>query len=273
MPQSNSPDDEQASEAGAPADAPLQPEYERIAGDLVRRIQSGEFPPGTRLPSLTALEEAYGTSQTTVRHAIAVLRNNGMVETGNRRAGIQVTKQRKTRRLLWDRYSRPAAEQSTPFTVDGSTPWVDYQLSKRFEIVPADQELAEAFGVEVGERLLARHFVFHDADGPEQMSTSYLLWSLVEGTPVADLANEPWPGGTRAQMASLGVRVAEVLEWAVSRMPTGHEKKVLDLGPGVPVLSITRHMVSSDGRVVEVARPIVRRGPTTVVEYRVRLDD
>ncbi|MFJ1757627.1 GntR family transcriptional regulator [Kitasatospora sp. NPDC088134] len=253
--------------------AAAQPEYERIAADLAARIEAGEFPPGSRLPSLAALEKHYGTSQITVRNAVAVLRNQGVVETGNRRAGILVAPQRKTRRLLWDRYNRPAAERSTPFTADTATAWEEYRLSKRFEVVPADAELAEAFGVQVGERLLARHFVFHDADGPEQMSTSYLLWSMVEGTPVADPANEPWPGGTRAQLKSLGVRVAEVYEWAVSRMPTDEEKKALVLGPGVPVLAITRHMRTGEGRVVEVGRPIVRRGPTTVIEYRVELQE
>ncbi|MFJ5926605.1 GntR family transcriptional regulator [Kitasatospora sp. NPDC092948] len=254
-------------------DAADQPDYERIAADLAARIEAGEFPPGSRLPSLAAMEEHYGTSLTTVRNAVAVLRHKGLVETGNRRAGTMVAPQRRTHRLLWDRYSRPSAEQSTPFTADTATPWEDYRLSKRFEVVPADAELAEHFGVEAGELLLARHFVFHDSDGPEQMSTSYVLWSMVQGTPVADPANEPWPGGTRAQLKSLGVRVAEVYEWAVSRMPTEDEKRGLALGPGVPVLSITRRMQTAEGRVVEVGRPIVRRGPTTVIEYRVELQE
>jgi GntR family transcriptional regulator len=40
----------------------------------------------------------------------------------------------------------------------------------------------------------------------------------------------------------------------------------------VPVLRFTRRHVAEDGRIVEVARPIVRRGDTTVVEFAVDLE-
>jgi GntR family transcriptional regulator len=89
--------------------------------------------------------------------------------------------------------------------------------------VTATPELADLFECEVGERLLARHFVFYDNDHSTQMSTSYVRWSDVEGTPVADPIHERWPGGTRAQMASLGIRIARITESFTTGMPKEQE--------------------------------------------------
>ena len=54
--------------------------YEQIAADLRARIESGEFPPGSLLPSEAKLKERYGAAQATIRHAIAVLRDEGLAE-------------------------------------------------------------------------------------------------------------------------------------------------------------------------------------------------
>lgn len=104
------------------------------------------------------------------------------------------------------------------------------------------------------------------------MSTSYVRWSDVEGTPVADAIHEPWPGGTRAQMASLGIRVTRITESFTSGMPTETEAKILRIGTGVPVLRYTRRHIADNGRIVEVAHPIVRRGDTTVVDFVIDLE-
>ncbi|MDQ0990683.1 UTRA domain-containing protein [Streptomyces sp. V3I7] len=121
--------------------------------------------------------------------------------------------------------------------------------------------------------LLARHFVFYDNDQPTQMSTSCVRWSDVAGTPVADPINEPWPGGTRAQMASLGIRISQITESFTAGMPTELEAATLRIGTGVPVLRYTRKHIADTGRVIEVAHPIVRRGDTTIVDFRIDLDD
>lgn len=56
------------------------PPWRQVADDLRRRIESGEFPPGAPLPSLTALEADYRVSKTTARKAIGALREAGLVE-------------------------------------------------------------------------------------------------------------------------------------------------------------------------------------------------
>lgn len=248
-----------------------QPEYLRIAADLRGRIGAGEYRPGDQLPTLPELCEQYGVSATTVRNAVALLRTEGLVET-RARAGTRVRQRPPVHRLPADRYRTVPGARSTAFTRDQGIGWSEYRLDKRFERVDAEPELAALFEAEPGVELLARHFVFYDNGEPTQMSTSYVRWQDVAGTPVADPINEPWPGGTRAQMASLGIRVARVTESFTAGMPTDGEAATLRLGAGVPVLRFTRRHIADDGRVVEVAHPIVRRGDTTVVDVVVELE-
>ena len=250
-----------------------QPEYLRIAADLRRRISSGEYGPGDQIPTLPELCREYGdVSQTTIRNALALLRNEGLIET-RARAGTRVRPRPPVHRMAADRYRSTPGAKSTPYTRDQGIAWSEYRLDKRFERVQADAELAALFECEVGERLLARHFVFYDSDTPTQMSTSYVRWSDVAGTPVADPIHEPWPGGTRAQLGSLGIRVTQVTESFTASMPNELEAATLRIGSGVPVLRYTRRHIADTGRVVEVAHPIVRRGDTTIVDFRIDLDD
>lgn len=172
-----------------------------------------------------------------------------------------------------DRYRNTGSAPATPYTRDQGIGWAEYRLDKRFERVEATPELAALFESEPGEQLLARHFVFYDNDQPTQMSTSYVRWSDVAGTPVSDPINEPWPGGTRAQLASIGITVTRVAESFTAAMPTEVEAATLRIGAGVPVLRYTRRHIADTGRIVEVAHPIVRRGDTTVVDFVIDLDE
>ena len=56
------------------------PPWRRVADDLRRRIESGEFSPGAPLPSLTSLAEQYQVSRTTARKAVNALRDDGLVK-------------------------------------------------------------------------------------------------------------------------------------------------------------------------------------------------
>jgi GntR family transcriptional regulator len=248
-----------------------QPEYLRIAADLRRRISSGEYGPGAQLPTLPALCGAYRVSETTIRSALTLLRNEGIVES-RARAGTRVREQPPVHRMPADRYRAQPGTQATPYTADQDISWSEYRLDKKFERVRATPEVAALFECEPGEQLLARHFVFHDNDLPTQMSASYVRWSDVAGTPVADPINEPWPGGTRAQLGSLGITVVRVTESFTAGMPSETEAATLRIGAGVPVLRCTRQHIADDGRVVEVAHPIVRRGDTTIVDFSIDLD-
>ena len=58
-----------------------EPPYKQVAADITRRIASGEFPKGSRIPSESEIIEEYEVSRSTVRRMIAYLRDQGLVET------------------------------------------------------------------------------------------------------------------------------------------------------------------------------------------------
>jgi DNA-binding GntR family transcriptional regulator len=55
-----------------------EPPYLRIAADLRRRIEVGEFRPGDALPSINRLAQEYGVAKTTAQKALQVLKDEGL---------------------------------------------------------------------------------------------------------------------------------------------------------------------------------------------------
>jgi GntR family transcriptional regulator len=217
----------------------------------------------------------FGVARGTVRDAMSLLRSEGMAVTQHGR-GTFARSTPPVRRVAAVRYRRDRDQilagqpPATSFTHDQGIAWSDYTLDKEFSEVPASSAIAELFGVEPGTMLLERRFVFRSMGVAQQMSTSMLLLDMVAGTPVADPAHEPWPGGNISQLYSLGVEVTAVVERVRARMPMRDETEALKLPGGVPVLSVVRQMYAGD-RVVEVADSIVMPGDRVELEFRTEL--
>lgn len=56
-----------------------RPAYKQLADALRDRIVSGALPPGARLPSETTLGQETGLSRNTIRQAVRLLRDEGLV--------------------------------------------------------------------------------------------------------------------------------------------------------------------------------------------------
>ena len=65
------------------------PAYEAVADDIRRKIESGEWEPGTQLPFRRKLQEIYSVSGGVIDSAMIVLRNEGLVE-GRQGKGVYV---------------------------------------------------------------------------------------------------------------------------------------------------------------------------------------
>jgi DNA-binding GntR family transcriptional regulator len=57
------------------------PVYEQLASILRSQIESGELAPRRPLPSIRTLQERYGVSDGTVKHALQLLKDEGLVRT------------------------------------------------------------------------------------------------------------------------------------------------------------------------------------------------
>jgi GntR family transcriptional regulator len=251
-----------------------EPTYRLIARRIRDQISAGHLQPGDKLPPQRVLAEEHEVSEILIRQALDILRNEGIIES-RQGSGSFVRERPPVRRISSDRYRGDFAPQTaqpqTSFTRDQGITWEQYRLDKAFRWIEADERLAGLFGVETGTRVLERRFVFYAQGAPTQMSRSCLLAADVEGTPVADPKNEPWPGGNVGQLRTLGIEVdPQILEAVAARMPTPEEAEILKIPTGVPVFAITRRMLS-DGRVVEVADPIVIPADRAVLDYTIHV--
>lgn len=58
---------------------PLPLTSTQIAADLTERIKSGEYAPGTQLPTYRALATLYSVSEETITNVMRLLRDRGVV--------------------------------------------------------------------------------------------------------------------------------------------------------------------------------------------------
>jgi GntR family transcriptional regulator len=61
-------------------DGPVAP-WRQIHAILKARIDSGEYPPGGRLPSIVTMAQDFGVALTTARKALDALKEDGLVVT------------------------------------------------------------------------------------------------------------------------------------------------------------------------------------------------
>ena len=58
----------------------IVPPWQQIADVLRERIHGGEYPPGSRVPSIIALSGEFGVAPVTARKALTALQREGLVE-------------------------------------------------------------------------------------------------------------------------------------------------------------------------------------------------
>lgn len=80
--------------------------YLHVANLMRSRLESGRWMPGERLPRLTALAEEFGVANVTIRQAMGILEDEGLIR---RRQGqgtfVEKVAPRPTLRMTWDWFS------------------------------------------------------------------------------------------------------------------------------------------------------------------------
>ncbi|OAR24220.1 transcriptional regulator [Streptomyces sp. ERV7] len=238
--------------------------YERIADELRQSIRTGELRPGDRLPPETKLAETYKRSVPTIRDALRLLRDEGLIEKQHGRGNFvrrpRTSALRDNARHQWEkdraresmdeRLQTGATEHDTGLKVN------DLVFFAAYREIKAEKDLAEAFGVPEGTALLERSYRTRYAaeSAPFSLVTSYIPRSLIEENPdLLDETKEPWPGGTQNQLHTVGIEVDRVEERVTARPPTPEEAEELELPPGTSVLILRKKSIDIDDRVVDVS--------------------
>jgi GntR family transcriptional regulator len=221
------------------------PLYLQIADDLRKEILQQQLRPGERLPSEHSLMERYGASRQTVRKAVAVLKTEGLLDAAQGQ-GVFVRKRapmlRRLSRREWETDRSGGFVFEQPAT--GTT-----VVEKEQGRITAPAAIASRLGLSDGTEVTVWKWRVLSDDRPLLLSTSYL--PLADRQPVRQ---PEMPEDVYGHLADeLGLRIGRLAEHVASRMPQPAEAHELDLGPGTPIVLITRTAYTPDGTAVETS--------------------
>lgn len=237
--------------------------YQQIAAWLRNQIESGEFTPGSKVPSENDLMQRFEVEQPTARHALEELKNEGLIY-ARRGAGTFVREFRPIRRVSPDRLrSEVWGTGRSIWSVDLQERPAARDVRVEEEAAPAD--IAYLLNLPPHSNVWVRRRRYFVEDRPVQLATTYYPAALVAGSSIT--AVDTGGGGAYARLAELGHEPVRFTEELRVRMPTKVERDTLQLTQGVPVADITRTAFTADDRPVEVNQMVLDSG-SYILEYR-----
>ncbi|MEV4892115.1 GntR family transcriptional regulator [Nonomuraea sp. NPDC055795] len=218
-----------------------EPAYVRIAGEYARRIRAGELPSGIQLPSYAEIAQQSGVSDIVVRQAIQLLQHQGLVRSVPRR-GIFVASRPNLVRVSPERQME-TAERSFEHESDR-----DVAVERDTAQIAATDELAEAFDLSAGERIM--HVITRASEDGRPISISDTYHPL----DIADISE--------------AVYLEETLS---DQLPTQVHANWLGTAPGDLVQTVHQRFLADDGRLVMISDISYPRDRYDAFVFRMRL--
>lgn len=234
------------------------PPYRRIAEQIIERIRSGELQPGDRVPSVAEIMEREGVSRATAARVPSVLRSEGYAHSA---PGVGTTV--RARATL-----TPGADRLTLIRDGGN----GLDTGEQVEILerktePANQEIADALGLQAGDEVALRRRRYSDAAGTGYVSTTWISAALAEQAPEF-LDDEKLPRMTFGLIEDrTGRRVTRRRDTVAAREVPGDIASHLDVEPGTRVLAVINHYWDQDGEPTEFAIDYYAPGREASVEH------
>ncbi len=223
------------------------PKYAQVITEVQRRIESGEYPPGSLLPSEHQLSGEFGIARPTVVRALRVLRQEGWIDTqqgkGSFVRGRPALAGMVAGRRGQDELDRDESRESGELVSTGK--------------VSAPGRIAALLDVPEGSELIFRRLLVRHDGEPSEIVTWWFAPDVAEETGLADPA--PVSGGIRNHLArTKGVRIDYVIERVVARHPAPHEVRLLGISRSAPVLALyvsARNAIGNPLLALDVAMP------------------
>jgi DNA-binding GntR family transcriptional regulator len=223
------------------------PKYAQVIDELRRRIESGEYPPGSLLPSEHQLSDEFQIARPTVVRALRVLRQDGWIETQQGKGSFV--------------RGRPAlAGLESPRT--GEQALDRDEAREHGEVIEAGAaappaRVAALLDAAGKDEVLARRVLVRQEGEASELVTWWVPAALADGTDLDK--SEPLPGGVRGHLSRRkGVRVDHVLEQVIARHPTSAEAGLLGVGKSAAMLAMyvaARDASGTPVLVLEVVMP------------------
>lgn len=238
-------------------DGDPRPARYQLVDALRGQINNGELATGDTLPAQTEIAEQHGMSITTVKAALKLLKEEGLISS---RPGVGVYVRGEKPRIrvsyLHERDEKmravePASARAQEGAAERGLGLSVYDLAFHadYERIPADPELAERLAVPEETEILQRTYVSRDPDSRlvQQWSRSWIPVSYIEHVPeLLDEDAEPYPGGTHAQLRAAGLEARRVISRVTSRGASADELHGWGLMSGSRMLESRNTTYSDD---------------------------
>ena len=203
------------------------PKYAQVVAEIKRRIEEGDYPPGSLLPSEHQLVQDFGVSRPTIVKALSALRQENWIETQQGRGSFV----RGRPALAQAERTRPAQNvlELPEAQLEGDLVQAGVKL--------APPHVAALLGLETGAKAFLRQRVLSEDDEPVELASAWLPLEMASGTDLAspNLLDESIRHHLQARKR---VRFDHAVERISARRPTGEEAALLHVSPDVPVLNV-----------------------------------
>lgn len=230
--------------------------YQQIADRLRAAIESGELGPGERLPSEPDLVRDYDASRNTVRLAIALLTNQGLVVTRQGLGTFVLEPARPFTALLSPVTDSPGAHHAdTGLPVVG--PAADQPETSRLlvETAAASKSVAAKLHIGAGEPVVIRRSQRYIGGVPWLLIASYFPMEVARGTALEQASNIAQ--GSISLLAEHGFEQVGFMDEIGARMPDAREFDYFHLTTGTPVIVVNRTAYAAD-RPIRLTRYVYR---------------
>jgi DNA-binding GntR family transcriptional regulator len=207
--------------------------YQQIADELRARIIGGSIPRGGKLPTEAELTAEHGVNRQTVRSALNVLVNEGLIYSARPQGYFVRHGEPMHYRPQGEFRPQPASPEMDRFLSEHSEKGREPTQTIEVAVVEPPAEVAERLQLKPGDSAVVRRRVrFLDGE-PYNINDSYFPLDLAQGTEImqpGDIAR-----GANQVLAEQGYEQVRAFDEFYIRMPTPEEAHRLDLGPGTPV--------------------------------------
>lgn len=230
--------------------------YQQIADRLRDQIDSGALQPGERLPSEPDLVRQFDASRNTVRLALALLTNQGLVVTRQGLGTFVTEPARPFTALLSKVATQPAVQSASTVLPEVSRAESEAETSRLIvERAPASPSVAEKLEIVPGDLVVVRRRSGTIGEVPWMMMASYFPLDIAEGTAL-EQAGEIVEGSIKL-LADLGYPQAGFVDEIGARMPSTREFSFFGLSTGTPVVVVNRTAYTQD-RPIRMTRYVYR---------------
>lgn len=246
---------------------------DEVVATLSRRIESGEYVAGQRLPSEREIAEELQTSRVTVRAALLRLQADNLIEVIPRSGAFVRSSSAKAiiGRSQLTLATSPELKRHGSFirAMEAQGRHVHVRFLDPSSIMPAGDEIGAKLQTSPQIPVLRRYRIHLVDRVPYRILDSYYLASLLGELVGKDEGYIPLFKWLREHT---GVRAAHVFEQLQCRMPTAQEAVLLNIARGQPVVDLDRWVWADDDTLFEYTH-IVANGALHEFTYAYELDE